>query len=127
MTTHDNRRFSEEHEWVERIDASTVRIGITPFAQSQLGDIVFVELPQVGEVMEVGQSMGSIESVKTVSDLFCPVPGKVTAVNEKLIDAPELVNEAPFGDGWMVEIAYEGSLDEHGLMTWEKYDEMTRD
>ncbi|MCL6457598.1 MAG: glycine cleavage system protein GcvH [Gorillibacterium sp.] len=96
--------YSKEHEWAEVRDTKIIRVGITDFAQSRLGDIVFVELPGVGASVEAGDSIGTIESVKTVSDLYTPVAGVVVKVNEALIDLPELVNEQPYGDGWIVEI-----------------------
>ncbi|WP_254840736.1 glycine cleavage system protein GcvH [Natronomonas marina] len=108
----DDCRYLETHEWA-RPDGDTVRIGITDFAQDELGDVVFVELPSVGDEIERDAEFGVIESIKAVSDLYAPVSGEVTAVNEALFDEPELVNEAPFGDGWMleVELAEEGDLD----------------
>lgn len=99
--------YSEEHEWAEA-RGTTVRIGITDFAQSQLGDIVFVELPEVGMKLDANDAMGTIESVKTVSDLYCPVSGRVVQVNEELLDAPQKVNEDPYGEGWIVEIEVDG-------------------
>lgn len=116
-------RYSKEHEWAEAIDGNVVRIGITDFAQGELGDIVFVEFPEVGTALAAHHPMGTVESVKTVSDLFCPVAGKVVKVNEALLDAPEKVNEDPYGAGWMVEVEVEGevakSLSE--LLTAEQY------
>lgn len=100
--------YSKEHEWVQTLDGDTVRIGITEFAQHQLGDIVFVELPEVGTEINSDDSIGTIESVKTVSDLFAPVSGTIVSVNDKLQDEPELVNAAPYGDGWMVEVKING-------------------
>lgn len=96
--------YSKEHEWIEKLEGNKVRIGITDFAQNQLGDIVFVELPPIGDEVSGGDSVGSVESVKTVSDIYSPVTGKVTAVNDKLEDSPELVNSEPYGEGWMIEI-----------------------
>lgn len=123
----EKRWYSKDHEWVEVIDGNKVRIGITDFAQSELGDIVFVELPSVGTKVEAFQSIGSIESVKTVSELYCPVSGRVTAVNEKLNDAPELVNESPFEDGWMVELELDKPMDTSQLLTWEQYESMVKE
>jgi glycine cleavage system H protein len=94
-------KYSKEHEWV-RVEGNRAVIGITDFAQAELGDIVFVELPEVGTSLSANQTFGTVESVKTVSDLFAPVSGKVVAVNSALADAPEKVNEAPYGDGWMI-------------------------
>lgn len=105
-------RYSKEHEWV-RVDGNQATIGITYFAQEELGDIVFVELPEVGTELESNQTFGTVESVKTVSDLFAPVSGKVVQVNDELTDSPERVNESPYEDGWMVvvELANPGDLD----------------
>ncbi|MGD0033641.1 glycine cleavage system protein GcvH [Paenibacillus illinoisensis] len=102
--------YSEEHEWVQTVGEDTVRIGITEFAQHQLGDIVFVELPDLESNVKAEESIGTIESVKTVSDLFSPVSGSIIAVNEALQDAPELVNSSPYEEGWMIEIRVEGDL-----------------
>ncbi|MBX6394959.1 MAG: glycine cleavage system protein GcvH [Alicyclobacillaceae bacterium] len=105
-------KYSKEHEWV-RVDGNRAVIGITDFAQSELGDIVFVELPSVGDEVRAGQTFGTVESVKTVSDLYAPVSGKVVEVNEALGDAPEKVNQDPYGEGWMivVEMSDPGELD----------------
>lgn len=106
-------RYLESHEWARR-DGDAVRVGITDFAQDELGDVVFVELPDVGDAVEQEGEFGVIESIKAVSDLYAPVSGDVTAVNETLFDEPELVNEDPFGDGWMLEVELEdeGELDD---------------
>lgn len=116
-------KYSEEHEWV-RVEGNKVYIGISDFAQSELGDIVFVELPEVGDDVEQDGSFGSVESVKTVSELYSPVSGKVVEVNANLEDSPELVNEAPYGDGWMivVEMSDESELD--SLLSAEDYEKM---
>src|SRR5690625_2905861 len=105
--------YSEEHEWVRR-EGSDVRIGITDFAQSELGDIVFVELPEVGDAIEAGEPFGSVESVKTVSELYAPISGTVVEVNEDLEDNPEYVNESPYEQAWMivVEPSDDAELDE---------------
>ncbi|PSQ07295.1 glycine cleavage system protein H [Halobacteriales archaeon QS_6_71_20] len=99
----DDLHYRESHEW---IDPESGRVGITDFAQDELGDVVFVELPGEGDALEAGGELGVIESIKAVSDLYAPVSGEVTAVNEALFDAPELVNEDPFGEGWMVEVEF---------------------
>ncbi len=95
--------YSEDHEWV-RDDGEVVTIGITHFAQDQLGDVVFVDLPDTGTAVERGQTFGEVESTKSVSDLFAPVAGEIAARNEQLDDAPELVNRDPYGEGWMLQI-----------------------
>ncbi|WP_434749802.1 glycine cleavage system protein GcvH [Paenibacillus amylolyticus] len=102
--------YSEEHEWVQTVGEDTVRIGITEFAQHQLGDIVFVELPDLEASVKAEDSIGTIESVKTVSDLFSPVSGTIIAVNEALQDSPELVNSSPYEEGWMIEIRVDGDV-----------------
>lgn len=116
-----NLLYTKEHEWVEKLSDTVVRIGITDFAQDQLGDIVFVELPKVGASVTANESIGSVESVKTVSDIFCPVSGKVTAVNSTLEESPELVNNASFGEGWMVEVEISGADALEGLLSAAEY------
>lgn len=98
----DDRRYLESHEWTTTGDS--VRIGITGFAQDELGDVVFVELPEEGETVAKGEEFGVVESIKAVSDLVSPVSGTVTAVNEALFDTPELINDDPYGDGWLLEL-----------------------
>ncbi|MZQ83523.1 glycine cleavage system protein GcvH [Paenibacillus sp. 5J-6] len=116
-----NLLYTKEHEWVEKLSDTVVRVGITDFAQDQLGDIVFVELPKAGTTITANESIGSVESVKTVSDIFSPVSGKVTAVNGSLEGSPELVNSAPFGEGWMVEVEVSGAEALEGLLTAAEY------
>ena len=98
----EDLKYSKEHEWVRTESGSIVTVGITHFAQDSLGDVVFVELPEVGSAVKQNEKMGEIESVKAVSDLFSPVGGEVTETNTLLIDNPELANEDPFGEGWLV-------------------------
>ncbi|MFW6382807.1 MAG: glycine cleavage system protein GcvH [Haloferacaceae archaeon] len=113
----EDLRYRESHEW---IDPDTGRVGITDFAQDELGDVVFVELPAEGDAVEAGGEFGVVESIKAVSDLYAPVSGEVVAVNEALFDAPELVNDDPFGDGWMLELdADEADLDD--LLSADEY------
>ena len=104
--------YTAEHEWVRRSGDDTVRVGITDFAQSALGDVVFVQLPDVGTEVTAGESFGEVESTKSVSDLVAPVSGEVLAVNNDLADRPEVVNAEPYGDGWMLEVRVDGPLDE---------------
>lgn len=118
-----NLRYSKEHEWVE-VNGSKARIGITDFAQSELGDIVFVELPEVDGTILLDEPFGSVESVKTVSELYAPVSGRITAVNEDLADSPELVNESPFEGAWMVEVELTEESDLDKLMSAEEYEAM---
>jgi glycine cleavage system H protein len=114
-----DRRYLESHEWTTT-DGSAVHIGITDFAQDELGDVVFVELPAVGDEVTAETEFGVVESIKAVSDLISPISGTVTAVNEDLFDAPELLNEDPYGDGWMLEV--EPSDDEFDdLLTADEY------
>jgi glycine cleavage system H protein len=119
--------YTEEHEWAAAADGRTIRIGITDYAQVQLGDIVFVELPEVGASVAAGDSLGSIESVKTVSDLYSPVSGRIVKVNEALLDQPELVNTAPYEGGWIAEIEVgEAAADAVGkLLTADGYKAIT--
>ncbi|PIC62908.1 glycine cleavage system protein H [Sporosarcina sp. P13] len=124
MSTPKELRYSEEHEWVKEEDGK-YRIGITHFAQSELGDIVFVELPQVGDQLKSDEPFGSVESVKTVSELYAPLTGKVVEVNEELEDSPELVNESPYEGAWMVVVEIENEAELDALMTAEQYEEMT--
>ena len=108
----DDLRYRDTHEWTTTGD--TVRFGISDFAQDELGDIVFVELPDVGDTVEQAGEFGVVESIKAVSDVYAPVSGEVTAVNDAVFDQPELVNEDPYGDGWLVEIEVsdEGEFDD---------------
>ena len=120
----DDRRYTREHEWVQVEDASTGRalVGITEYAQDQLGDVVYFDLPQPGDTLNALQKMGEVESVKAVSDLYSPVSGEVTEVNASLSDQPELVNEDPFNRGWILRVTMSepGELD--GLMSAEEYE-----
>lgn len=104
----DDLRYTAEHEWVRELDAGLVRVGITDHAQQQLGDVVFVQLPEVGTALSAGEVMGEVESTKSVSELFAPVAGEVTAVNAALDADPGLVNSGPYDDGWMVELRPSG-------------------
>jgi glycine cleavage system H protein len=113
-------RYAEDHEWV-RIEGDKARIGISDYAQDQLGDIVFVELPEVGSKLSRGDEFGTVESVKAVSELYMPVGGEVVSVNNALEDAPEKVNNAPYTDGWMVEIAPEDPSEADSLMDRSAY------
>lgn len=105
--------YSREHEWI-KVQGNKAIIGITDYAQHSLGDVVFVELPEVGRQLKSGEVLGVVESVKAVSDIYAPCSGRITAVNENLLDNPDLVNRDPYGDGWMVEMEFQ-SLDE-GLL-----------
>lgn len=118
-----NLKFTKEHEWV-RVDGDEATIGITDFAAGELGDIVFVELPKVGASVTAMQSMGTIEAVKTVADLFAPVSGVVTAINSALEQGPDLVNKDPFGDGWFVRVKVSNQKELDGLMDHAAYQSM---
>jgi len=119
-------RYSEEHEWV-KVEGEKVRVGITDFAQHELGDIVFVELPEVGAEVKADEPFGSVESVKTVSELYAPVSGKVVEVNEDLSDSPEFVNESPYEKAWMIVIEPSDASEVDNLMTAEQYEEMIKE
>jgi glycine cleavage system H protein len=124
MSTPKDLRYSEEHEWVKE-EGGKYRIGITHFAQSELGDIVFVELPQVGDDVKADEPFGSVESVKTVSELYAPISGKVVEVNEALEDSPEFVNESPYENAWMIVVEATDLSEVDALMSAEEYDKMT--
>ena len=113
-------RYAESHEWA-RTDSDQVKVGISDYAQDQLGDIVFVELPEVGDSFEKGAEFGTVESVKAVSEIYMPVAGEVVAVNSDLEDAPEKVNNSPYGDGWMIAVKPENAGDMDGLMDHAAY------
>lgn len=113
-------KYSKEHEWV-RVEGNIAYIGITDFAQSELGDIVFVELPEVGDQTEADEPFGSVESVKTVSELYAPLSGKVVQVNERLADEPELVNSSPYGDAWMIAVEFSDAAEFDTLLDDEGY------
>ena len=126
MSTPKELRYSEEHEWV-KVEGEKVRVGITDFAQHELGDIVFVELPEVGAVVTADEPFGSVESVKTVSELYAPVSGKVVEINEDLSDSPEFVNESPYEKAWMIVIEPSDASEVENLMTAEQYEEMIKE
>jgi len=123
MKLPDNLKYTQDHEWI-LVDGDVATVGITDFAQGELGDIVFVEIETEGESLDIGEIFGTVEAVKTVSDLFMPVSGEVIEVNETLADDPEVVNKDPYGKGWMikVKIAYEAELSE--LLTPGEYKKM---
>lgn len=114
--------YTKEHEWV-LIEDDLVTLGITDYAQSELGDVVFVELPEVGDEVEAAESFGTIEAVKTVSELFSPVTGTVVEVNEALADSPDLVNKDPYGEGWMIKLKYT-EIPEENLLSAAEYKKM---
>jgi glycine cleavage system H protein len=121
----DDLKYTEDHEW-SKLENGEVTIGICDYAQDQLGDVVFVELPQVGDAFEKGQEFGTVESVKAVSELFIPLGGEVTAVNENLEDTPELVNSEPYTNGWMIKLKLADASELDGLMTKDAYLDMLK-
>jgi len=122
MATPEDNRYAKSHEYVH-LEGDVATVGITDYAQKELGDVVFVELPQVGSQLDAADELGSIESVKAVSELFSPVSGEVIEVNEALADNPALVNTDPWGDGWMIRIRVSDPTEIDELMTAEEYDE----
>ncbi|MCO5230807.1 MAG: glycine cleavage system protein GcvH [Chitinophagales bacterium] len=120
MNVPTNLKYSKEHEWV-RVEGEIAFIGITDFAQGELGDIVFVDIETEGETLEAGEIFGTVEAVKTVSDLFLPISGEVLEVNEKLADEPELVNTDPFGEGWMIKLKIADSAELDNLLNADEY------
>lgn len=119
----EDLKYSADHEWVRSGNASIVRIGITEYAADQLGDIVFVSLPAVGETVAPGDACGELESTKSVSDVFCPVAGTISAVNELLETSPETINADPYGDGWLFELELDSDADLDDLMDADAYAE----
>jgi len=116
----DDIRYAKSHEWA-KLEGDTVKIGISDYAQDQLGDIVFVEMPEAGETFAQGDEFGTVESVKAVSELYMPIGGEIVAVNSPLEDAPELVNNTPYSDGWMIEVKPDDPAQLDSLMTKDDY------
>ncbi len=121
----ENLHYSKDHEWV-RVEGDTAVVGISDHAQEQLGDVVYVELPKAGEGFAAHESFGSVESVKAVSEIFTPVSGKVSAVNDSLNDEPEKVNEDPYGEGWMIKITMSNPGEVDSLLTAAEYEDFTK-
>jgi len=121
MNVPANLKYTKEHEWI-RLDGEVAFVGITDYAQSELGEIVFVEVETVGETLREGKVFGTIEAVKTVSDLYLPVDGKIIEFNHKLEDAPELVNDDPYGDGWIVKIEISDPTQLNELLSAAEYE-----
>ncbi|MDV6014620.1 glycine cleavage system protein GcvH [Haloechinothrix sp. LS1_15] len=121
MSVPEELHYTEEHEWVETRDSGVVRVGITEYAQQQLGDVVFVDLPEVGKTLSSGEVFGEVESTKSVSELFAPVAGEVTAINEAVSDSPDLINEDPYGTGWLIEITPSDQSSIDGLLNADSY------
>ncbi len=120
MNIPSNLKYTKDHEWV-LIEGDTATVGVTDFAQGELGDVVFVEIETEGESLDQGDTFGTIEAVKTVSDLFMPVGGEIEAVNGKLEDAPEVVNSDPYGEGWMVKIKISDAAQADELLSADDY------
>ncbi len=126
MNVPDHLRYSAEHEWAQHLDSSSrVRVGITDYAQDALGDVVYVDLPGVGTSVAAGESVGELESTKSVSEMYAPVSGTVVAINEALADNPQLLNEDPYGDGWLCEIEVSGTSDIEALLDAAAYTALT--
>ena len=118
----EDLHYTKDHEWL-RVEGNAGTVGITHFAQEALGDVVYVELPKVEEKFSAGEPFGSVESVKSVNELFTPVSGQVMAVNEALVDSPELVNSAPYGDGWMMKIQFASQAEVDALLNSTEYED----
>lgn len=124
MEVPEELKYAKDHEWV-RAEGDTATVGITDYAQTQLGDIVYVELSKVGDKVKAGSPMGTIEAVKAVSDIICPVSGEIIEVNEDLASVPEKIKESPYGDGWMVKIRMSDSAELDSLLKAAEYRGMT--
>ena len=116
----DDIHYAESHEWA-KVEGENVKVGISDFAQDQLGDIVFVEMPEVGETFDKGAEFGTVESVKAVSELYMPIGGEIVAVNSALEDSPEFINNTPYSDGWMIAVKPDDPAELEGLMTKDVY------
>jgi glycine cleavage system H protein len=120
MNLPDHLRYSSDHEWLKP-DGSRARIGITDYAQDSLGDVVFIQLPAVGDTVAAGETIGEVESTKSVSDVYAPVSGSVVAVNDALVDSPQLLNDDPYGDGWICEIELSDPAQVDGMLDADAY------
>ena len=120
MKVPENLLYTKEHEWISE-ENSSVKVGITDFAQSQLGDIIFLELPEVGDQIIAGESFGEIEAVKTVSELYAPINGTILEVNEDLEESPENINQDCYGSGWIIKVSKDGDLESEGLIDNKAY------
>lgn len=120
MNVPSNLKYTKEHEWV-LVEGNVATVGITDYAQGELGEIVFVEVETVGETLAAGEVFGTVEAVKTVSDLFLPLDGEIIEFNESLMDAPELVNDSPYGDGWMIKVQISNPEQVNSLLSADEY------
>jgi glycine cleavage system H protein len=127
MDVPDDQKYSREHEWVRVDETGTATIGITDFAQDQLGDIVYLGLPEVGSQVRQSEKCGEVESVKSVSELYSPVSGEVVERNELAIDTPELVNQSAYGDGWLWQVRLENPAELENLLSAEEYRDLIKD
>ena len=125
MSAPEELRYTEEHEWVATRAEDVVRVGITEYAQDQLGDVVFVDLPEAGKAVTAGEPFGEVESTKSVSELFAPVDGEIVAVNDAVSDSPELINSDPYGEGWLIEIRVTDADAAAGLLDADAYNRLT--
>lgn len=121
MTVPEELRYTEEHEWADGRREGVARVGITEYAQDQLGDVVFIDLPEVGTTVTAGEVFGEVESTKSVAELFAPIDGEVIAVNEAVVEAPELINSDPYGEGWLIDIEPADPLSLDGLLDADDY------
>jgi glycine cleavage system H protein len=121
----DDLHYSKDHEWV-RVEGNVAVVGITDYAQDSLGDVVYVELPKTGDSFAANESFGSVESVKAVSEVFCPISGDIAGVNESLNDAPEKVNEDPYGEGWMIRVKMSNPGEVDSMLTAAEYEDFTK-
>ena len=122
MNYPENLLYTKDHEWIQ-IEGGTCKIGITDFAQGELGDIVFMEMLEVGDSLKTGDSAGTIEAVKTVADVYSPINGSISQINDKLIDTPELINSDPYGEGWIIVLDINDDIGNYSFLSAEEYKE----
>ena len=120
MDVKENLKYTKDHEWVS-VEGNIATVGITDFAQSELGDIIFVELPSIDDNVDAGGTIGTIEAVKTVADVYTPISGKIVEINETIVDQPELINSSPYEDGWIACIEFNGAIDEVKTLSSQEY------
>ena len=120
MDVKENLKYTKDHEWVS-VEGNIATVGITDFAQSELGDIIFVELPSIDDNVDAGGTIGTIEAVKTVADVYTPISGKIVEINENIVDQPELINSSPYEDGWIACIEFNGAIDEVKTLSSQEY------
>ena len=125
MNIPKNLFYTKDHEWIE-INDKICKIGITDFAQGELGDIVFMEMPEIGSKLKAGDTAGTIEAVKTVADIYSPISGSIMKCNDELLDKPDLINSDPYGDGWIIMIELDTSINKDNFLTSEKYKEFIK-